>query len=507
MTIVTVEVQAAINSGGTLQSFYFSDSPNFMSLGTDTPADTFFYPHLKEPGKIGVKVWSEGKTYGKSQLEVGQITVVNNDGRYDAFADYGWDGRPIIIRYGDGPSYPTNFTTLFSGTIDYVRCDENLITFFVRDKAFILDKILSSATYLGTNALPNGVEGVPTDIKGQRKPKCYGAVYNVPPPCVNTSKLTYQVNNGAVTDIPAVYVRGVSLTKGADYATSALMHAAASPAAGNYYTCFAEGMFRLASVDGLVTADVLEGANAAARTVAQVLKRIALDAGVAGGDIDAGDVTALDTACNYVVGVYCRDQKALEAMDMVSASIGAYFFFDGAGVLRMGRLTAPAGGGPQILQIYIRQKYSRAAALDKGIPAWSMTMGYMRFFEPQSSDVAASVSAVRRSDLSNAYRYARSDNSGILLRFLLASELKFEGLLTVEANAQSEAARQLALYEVRRDIFTIEIPLAIYNSLQPTLMTSVRAYVDRYGRTGYDFRVIGVSFELSRGRVILTLWG
>jgi hypothetical protein len=43
---------------------------------------------------------------------------------------------------------------------------------------------------------------------------CYGVVKNVPAPCVNTSKLIYQVNDGAVDSIDAVYDRGVPLLVG-----------------------------------------------------------------------------------------------------------------------------------------------------------------------------------------------------------------------------------------------------------------------------------------------------
>ena len=68
--------------------------------------------------------------------------------------------------------------------------------------------------YGGTNVLPNGADGVTTDLKGSRKPRLFGTVLNIVPVCVNTVLLIYQVNDGPVHSIDAVYSRGAPVTAG-----------------------------------------------------------------------------------------------------------------------------------------------------------------------------------------------------------------------------------------------------------------------------------------------------
>src|ERR1051325_9778457 len=288
--MIVVELTAAINSGGTLQTFYVSTEP-YVTKSGDTPANTAFTPSVKDPGDIGVSVFGDGLVAGSTKLEVGEIVLSNASGLYDSWLNYGFDGRAVVIRQGAaGAAYPASFNTIFTGTVDNIFANRKELRVRIKDKQALFDKSVLTTVYAGNNSLPSGAEGS-TDIKGRVKPRTYGAPNYVSPPCVNTSKLTYQISDGAVQDIAAVYDRGTSLTKGADYASLALLEAA-GPGANTYITCFALGLSRLRSTPaGWVTADPVQGANAAARTVAQVLKLLALAAGVPSGDIDAASVT------------------------------------------------------------------------------------------------------------------------------------------------------------------------------------------------------------------------
>ena len=147
----------------------------------------------------------------------------------------------------------------------------------LKDKQQIFTLPALAVRYAGSNVLPDGLEGTSTDLKGKVKPRTFGAVFNVPPPLANTAKLTYEV--GPCQSISSVYDRGLALTPGADFATSALLQAA-SPAVSTYITCLAEGYFRLGSTPaGQITADVAQGATAANQTVGQIIKQLALNAG------------------------------------------------------------------------------------------------------------------------------------------------------------------------------------------------------------------------------------
>ena len=74
--------------------------------------------------------------------------------------------------------------------------------------------------------------------------------------------LIYQIHDGSVQAIDAVYDKGSALTAGSDYLSYAAL-AAASITAGQYGTCKALGLFKLGSAAaGQITADV-QGENAA----------------------------------------------------------------------------------------------------------------------------------------------------------------------------------------------------------------------------------------------------
>lgn len=258
--MILVELTAKVDAGGTTQTFYFSTG-RFVTGPADTPAHTAFDEGLISPGSIGISAFSDGRTGGGTRLEVGEIVIANSDGAYDAFLTYGFDGQPVVIRSGTGGAYPASFSTVLRGTVDTVDATWAEIIVRLRPAELIFDRPLQETLYAGNNVLPAGVEGTSDDIKGQPKPRVYGKVFNVPAVFVNTAKDAYQVSDGAVQAISAVYDKGSPYTPGADFASAALLLAAA-PAAGTFITCLAEGMFRVGTAaTGLVTADVTQGAS------------------------------------------------------------------------------------------------------------------------------------------------------------------------------------------------------------------------------------------------------
>jgi len=279
--MILVELTAAIDALGTLKNFYVSDD-NFVTELADTPRHTAFIAGLEDPGTLGIAAFSDGRTAGGTKLETGSIILKNADGTFDSWVNYSFEGRPVTIRTSTPKSvrYPADFPVILVGTVSGIELSWQSLTILLRDQQFIFTRAVQLTRYLGSNIGPVGLEGLPGDLQGKTKPRLYGRVLNVPAPCVNTSKLTYQVNDGPVADIDAVFDRAAPLTKGSDYATSALLTAATvSPA--TYATCFAEGYFRLGSAPaGQITANVKEGATPADRTAGQILKKLATAAGL-----------------------------------------------------------------------------------------------------------------------------------------------------------------------------------------------------------------------------------
>ena len=523
--MIVLELTAAIDAVGTLRTFYVSESA-FTTGPADTPPHTSFLPALLDPGSLGVSAYANsstttanvggdqtggGTTGGGTQLQAGEITLTNTDGQFDSWLNYSFDGRPVVIRDGDiGDPYPSGFTQIFVGTIDSIDADWTTLILKLRDKQYLFSLPVLTNTYLGNNALPLGVEGVATDLMGQVKPQVFGAVFNISPPLVNTSKLTYQVHDGAVAAIPAVYDRGAPLSAGTtDFATAALLQAS-TPVSGGYNTCLAQGYFQLhAQASGTVTADVTQGATAANRTAAQILAAIGALAGLSPAEISTADVAALDVINSAVVGIQITGSTTFQsAMDQISLSVGAWYGFDPTGVLRMGVLTNPSGTPKLSLHDFdFSETIERRAARDNNIPAWKVTMNYGKIWTVQT-DVAGSVPTPRVGYLALGNRTAIQTDSTIQTQFKLATEMLIDGLLVDPTAAGAEALRQLNLQKVRRDIFDVTISIDLLPVQPLVFLDVIQLTVSRFGLdAGKLFRLIGVTYQLATRQVMLTVWG
>ena len=503
---ILIEIDAAIDAAGTVSTFYVS-TDRFVTGTADTPAHIAFDPRLIDPGTIGLNAFADGRTGGNTKLETGEIVLSNVDGGLDGWNEYSFDGRTVTIRGGSTGAYPDDYTTLFTGTIEAVEMSTEQAVLRLRDKQWRLNLPALSARYAGTNSLPNGVEGTPDDLQDQVKPKAYGKVLNVSPPLVNTSKLTYEV--GVCNSIDAVYDQGLALTAGTTHASLSALQAA-TVAAGTVDKCPSAGYFRIGSNPvGAITADVTQGATAGDRTAAQIIKALALAAGFSAGEIDSGDVTALDTAASQVLGIWLSNEASFQsAMDDVANSIGAWYGFDASGKLRMGQILAPATPVLTLYDYDVLAGFERRPPKDNGIPIWSAVVRHTKYWTVQPNDLAGAVSNPRRAILSQEYRRAAATDASIKTQWLLAGTLDVDTLMTSAANAVTEATRLLNLYKVKRDIYDVPITLNVMATYSLKIGSVVRFEYPRFGLdSGQDFMVVGVRLELSTNRAILTLWG
>lgn len=503
---IVIEIEAAIDAAGTVSTFYLS-TDRFVTGAADTPAHTAFDPRIADPGTIGINAFSDGRTGGNSRLETGEIVLVNVDGGLDAWNEYSFDGRAVTIRGGSVGAYPDDYTTLFIGTVESAEMSIDKAVFRLRDKQWRLNLPALSARYAGTNSLPNGVEGTPDDIQGQVKPKAYGVVFNVSPPLVNTSKLTYEV--GACNSIDAVYDQGLAFTAGTTHGTLSALQAA-TVAAGTVDKCPSAGYFRIGSNPvGAITADVTQGAAAANRTAAQILKSLALAAGFTSGDIADDDITAMDAAASQVIGIWLADESSFQAaMDQIANSVGAWYGFDSSGKLRMGRVVEPASPAITLYDFDVLSGFERRPPKDNGIPVWTVIAHHTKYWTVQPTDLDVTVTNARRAILAHEYRRAAAEDASVKTQWLLAGTMELDTLLVSASAAAAEATRRLALYKVHRDIYDVPITLNVMATYALKVGSVVRLQYPRFGLdSGHDFMVVGVRLELSTNRAILTLWG
>lgn len=502
--MIVVKLQAATDANGNVTTIYVADE-GYATGPADLPSDTNFDDGVIDPGSIGVSAFGDGRTTGATAIETGEVMLANNEGDFDAWINWSFDGRPAIIYQGEpGQPFPGGFNLVFVGTVEGIDADFGKAIVRLKDNQHLLEKFALPSIYAGTNVGPTGIDGLPTDLKGKRKPRVYGKVRNIPPYLVNASLLIYQVSDSVVQDISAVYDRGVALTKATNHTTLAALQGA-TIAAGSYHTCNALGLIRLnATPAGLVTADVTESAS----SVAQLLKRLATEAQAP--SIDLADVANMDNANSAEAGVWVTEEATFgEVMDELSASVGAFYGFDNEGAFRCGILTAPTGDPvAEIDESECIGGIERRVANDVAVPAWRVTVRYGRIYAVQNSDLAGSVTATRRGELSNEYRTETVENPAIRTQWLMASELTVGGALVSQSAAAAEAGRLLALYSVRRDIFEATVPLDVVTDAGVRLLSVVSLSANRFGLSGgKSFRVIGLRYELANSRVRLTLWG
>ena len=514
--IVVAEVVAYDATIPGTRTLYFA-TQGYVTNPFDTPGSIYYDGRIQQPAQVVRSMFTPNRTTGQSQVSYGNLVLTNADGGLDALLDYSFVGRSIVIKLGEvTPAYPfAVWTTVISGTMEQVEFGWRTVTIRVRDRQQDIAKPLQSVRYAGNNALPNGLEGVAGDIAGKPKPLVFGQVFNAPITLVNSARLIYQAHDGsALQSVDAVYDRGAALTAGAAYTTQADMETNA-PAAGQYRVWNAAGgcYIRLGGNPvGTVTADLTQGATAAARSVGNVWNAVLTKAGVAAGNISSADVTALNTACSYPVGLFCstnRDMSALEACDMVAGSIGAWFVPDAAGVFRIGQLVVPTSGsigtltGVEVLSI------DRVASEDPGVgvPAWRVKIAYKPLWETQV-DLTAAVTAERKGFLANEYRRAQDSDSAVLTASLTSPEIEFKTLLVNQADASAEAARRLNVYKTRRDMLRVRVRVDATLTGSLDLGKVVTLQVPRYGlNSGKLFLIIGTETDMRNRIYTLTLWG
>lgn len=504
-------VDIGCHNGTTTTTLRFA-TQHFIDAGGN-----FYEGRVKQPGNTQRAIFSKGTTFGQSTVGYGEVLLINNDGALDAFLSYGFAGFTITVTRGVVlPNSGTpSWSTVFTGTMDSVDFTWKDVSIKVRDRQQELAKPLQGVRYGGTNALPNGLDGVPKDLKGGARPILYGKVQNISPPLVNTTRLIYEISEGIIQSIDAVYDRGTALTAGAAYSSQADMETTA-PSAGQYRAWINAGgsYIRLGSAPaGTLTVDATQGAAVANRTAAQLMKQVLLKAGIVTGDIDAGDITALDALVGYECGFWCpekTDSTGVAVLDAIANSVGAWWGVDRLGKFRTGRVVAPLVGasiGTLTATDILAVDRSRSGDQGGGVPSWQVKLNYSKMFTVQD-DLAAGVPATTKSERAETWRTSISNDATIKTQWPKAVEIEFDTHLLAQADADAEAARRLALYKVRRD--TLEVRVKLENSLAAIIDLGkvLTVQVPRFGMSsGKPYLVTGIRTDLRNNVFELTLWG
>lgn len=502
---------------GVVKTLYYA-TQSFTTGPSDTPANTFIDGRIKQPANVIRSCFSQAATMGASQISVGEMVLVNNDGGLDALLNYSFAGRSIIIELGEvtpRDNGVTQWTTVINGTMEQAEFTWQAVRIKVRDFQQTIAQPHIQTKYGGTNSLPNGLDGVAGDLKNRPKPRIYGTVFNVTMPCVNTSRLIFQAHDGsALQSVDGVYDRGAPLTYDGVYTSQTDMETNA-PAAGRYrvWNSAAGCFIRLGSnANGEVTADLTQGANTAARTAGQIFKAMLLDAGISAGAISSADIAALDTAAPYQVGYafnHTTETTTLAALDGIAQSVGAWFAPDTSGVFRIARLDLPTGTPVAYLTATDVLRIERITPRDagSGMPAWKMKLGYQRIWTVQE-DLTNAVTAARKALVEQEYRRVEVSDSAVKTVNATSPEIGFDTLLTNATDATAEANRRHAIYKQRRDMLQVRIRVDRSLAGAIDLGKVVNLTLPRYGmNAGKNFLILGIQTDMRGYLFDLTLWG
>ena len=324
-TLYLAEITAYDPGTSAEVTWRFASGPGYDNAGT------FYAPRLENPGNVSRAF--AGGIGGRTSASLGEITLINNDGGLNALADDYFDGRRLTLKQGDSAAAYGTFTTILSATIETASFERERVSLRLRDRSVELDKPFGTVKYAGNNALPAGTEGTADDLKDKYKPRLLGRVALMAPIVVNTSRLIYQVSEGAVDSIANVYDAGAYLSRGADYTSAAEMQANA-PGGGQYRCLESAGMFRLGSQPyGQISACVAEKWAYLSNSAAGLIQRILTEKGYTASDWIAADFTALNQKNAGSLGLLVEDgETTASLLNRICESVGAWWMARLAGV-------------------------------------------------------------------------------------------------------------------------------------------------------------------------------
>lgn len=429
----------------------FSATSEFTTLPTDSLSSTPFFGTLAQPLSFTRSLLGSD-IIGNFSSGTGELDIDNTDGEYDfLIQDFAIDGRSIVVKVGrEGDSYD-KFYTVFNGTASDWLVAEDAVKIKLVDKAYLLNVPAQPNNYGGSG----GIDGT-TDLKGKRKPRCLGSCLNISPPLVIPSSLVYQVNDGPIQGVVAVYDRGAALTFQTDYATSALL-LAASVTSGHFSTCLAEGFFKLgSSASGTVTADINGDksfgvwAQTPADIIASVLEFSTVLPGSAQGYY-LPSFAAMATLSPATIGYYIAPDDTNTVADVVSnimGSVGGWGGFRRSGQFELGIFLTPVGATPNAVfdRSDIIQISREALPSTLTPPPYRFRCSYNHNWTVQT-DLAGSVPATRVAFLAQSDRYSDSIDLTVKLDHPFAVDRDpIPSYFVSLADAQAESDRLLGLY-------------------------------------------------------------
>ncbi|MGE0723192.1 MAG: hypothetical protein AB7O45_02390 [Alphaproteobacteria bacterium] len=502
----------------------YSSRRTYTSHATDDPPLANYLSRVQSIGTFEMTMFAPGKTSGVAEVNYGVVKLINVDGALDPLIDWGFDGRAFVIRVlPNEDAALAEARLVYSGTIESVDFDEVAVTFHQHDRMELLRNPVQETLYAGTtvSGLAADAEGT-ANLQGEPKPLVWGPVLNVTPAEADPFNLVFQINDGALRTIDAVYDRGIPLTSAAANYTSLADLKAATVAPGKYATALALGLIKPGSPPvGALTADATEGDNASVRTAAQIARRILLDCtGLTEDDLVNGTFATLDALNSAEVGIFVNGGEAvIDVVSTVLQSIGAQIVADRQGKFRVHRLDLPGSETPvaSLDETDVVDEdgiaFLRMTDNDVGVPAWQYTLDYRRNWTRQTKDeVSARVpdddclSQDRLAFLARPWRSVFAEDPAVRVKHTRSPTSTRQSLILDPVAAQAEVDRIKPVYAAEPRYLVVPVPAERVDHVE--VMDVISFAYPRFGLDGgRRFRVLGLRNDFDRDIVWLYLFG
>lgn len=483
-------------TGGT-KTYYFSDR-GYITGASDSPAHTNYLPATNNPFQFDVGVFN-GDFSGRSG-SFGAIRLLNGDGDLDYLIGLYWAGRSVKV-YAGAPDFRRDqFVKVFDGLCNSIEHHEGEIIINIQNNDRILDTEFIQNLYSGDGGLDGG-----SDLEGKPKPLLYGECKHITPVLVDAANLIYQVHDGAIEEITAIYDRGVALTNGGNVADIS----AASVSAGQYKTQLSGGYIRLgSSPDGAVTVDA-KGHNSGGyisktgQIVSYILRNKMGLYNLIATQIDQGSFNHLDQSLPYNVGIYISDKtNGNEILNSLLTPLAAYWTFTSDGLMSVGLGEEPSEPVLEINENIIIDGELQCSNVYP--PAWRINIGYAMNWTNQS-EVATAASDSYRDFAQEEYRKIILETASIKTVSGSNIEKSFNTLLANQSDALLHSQRIKSLFGVQRKLYKVSVK-SLYSTIE--IGDTVTLKVNRFNLdAGQDFLVVGIGKDVETNTVELELWG
>lgn len=318
-----------LSIGETQQSLYWS-TERFETAADEQPPSTVFTTCLETALDYTASIPLPGLSTSQGRVSYGTISVANVGDFDSMLVDNIWEGESMTIYLGGTISpgmvdeYVLKFNEyriIYKVDIANIQANELGIDFSIKDPGLKLLKSVQVSEYSGAGGY-NGDR----DIRGFKRPICFGNFLKVPGVLINAVNFIYQYHDGGGTTVTTVSDKGINLIFSGD--SSDLFNT--TVAVGHYKTDLSRGLIRVnASPAGVILVD---GVGVGGGTISSIVELLVL---LSGQEINRKSFHEFgDYQAQYYVGLNSED-IGYSISELIN-SISGYWFINSSGEVQIG---------------------------------------------------------------------------------------------------------------------------------------------------------------------------